>query len=188
MSNLKGLRRPFAIVCGLMLAVLMVWGQVETGQISGTVQDASGAVVPNVAIAARNVATGAQRATTTNAAGVYVIPSLAAGDWEITISASGFATQKKRVALEVGAKLTLDAKMEVGQTSTTVEVSAGAVQVNTESQTLSNTISNQQVTELPSLTRNPYDFVATVPNVSGDSQRGAASATRSTVCVHRAPT
>jgi len=46
------------------------------------------------------------------------------------------------------------------------------VQVNTESQTLSNTISTQQVTELPSLTRNPYDFVATVPNVTSDMQSG----------------
>ena len=172
MSNLKRLRRPLAIVFGLMLAALMLWGQAETGQIIGTVQDASGAVVPNVTVAAKNIATGAQRATTTNTAGVYVLPSLSPGDWEITISASGFATQKKRVTIDVGAKVALDAKMEVGQTSTTVEVNAGAVQVNTESQTLSNTISNQQVTELPSLTRNPYDFVATVPNVSGDSQSG----------------
>jgi len=149
MSNLKRLRRPFAIVFGLMLAALMLWGQAETGQIIGTVQDASGAVVPNVAIAAKNVATGAQRTTATNTAGVYVLPNLSAGDWEVTISASGFATQKKRVTIDVGAKVALDAKMEVGQTSTTVEVNAGAVQVNTESQTLSNTISNQQVTELP---------------------------------------
>jgi len=172
MSNLKRLRRPFAIVFGLMLAALMLWGQAETGQIIGTVQDASGAVVPNVTVAAKNVETGTQRGTTTNTSGVYVLPNLRPGDWEITISASGFATQKKRVTVDVGAKVALDAKMEVGQTSTTVEVNAGAVQVNTESQTLSNTISNQQVTELPSLTRNPYDFVATVPNVSGDMQSG----------------
>jgi len=169
MSNLKRFRGPFAIIFGLMLAALMLWGQAETGQISGTIQDASGAVVPNVAVAAKNVATGVQRSTATNTSGVYVLPNITAGDWEVTLSASGFASQKKRVTVDVGAKVTLDAKMEVGQTSTTVEVSTGVVQVNTESQTLSNTISNQQVTELPSLTRNPYDFVATVPNVSGDS-------------------
>jgi outer membrane receptor protein involved in Fe transport len=172
MSNLKRFRGPFAIIFGLMLAALMLWGQAETGQISGTIQDASGAVVPNVAVAAKNVATGVQRATATNTSGVYVLPNITAGDWEVTLSASGFASQKKRVTVDVGAKVALDAKMEVGQTSTTVEVNAGAVQVNTESQTLSNTISNQQVTELPSLTRNPYDFVATVPNVSGDMQSG----------------
>ncbi|HUI79855.1 MAG TPA: TonB-dependent receptor [Bryobacteraceae bacterium] len=172
MSNLKRFRGSFAIVFGLMLAALMLWGQVETGQIVGTVQDASGAVVPNVTITAKNVATGTMRTSATNAAGVYVIPNLTAGDWEITFSASGFATKKERVTVEVGAQVGLDAKMEVGQTSTTVEVSAGAVRVNTESQTLSNTISTQQVTELPSLTRNPYDFVATVPNVTSDMQSG----------------
>jgi outer membrane receptor protein involved in Fe transport len=153
-----------------MMAALMLWGQAETGQIVGTVQDASGAVVPNVTVTAKSVATGTVRVTATNAAGVYVVPNLRPGEWEITISANGFATQKKRVTVDVGSKLAVDAKLDVGQASTTVEVSAGVVQVNTESQTLSNTISEQQVTELPSLTRNPYDFVATVPNVSGDTQ------------------
>jgi len=76
MSNLKRLRRPLAIIFGLMLAALMLWGQAETGQIVGTVQDASGAVVPNVTVAAKNVATGTQRATTTNTSGVYVLPNL----------------------------------------------------------------------------------------------------------------
>src|ERR1039458_3052239 len=86
MSNLKRLRGPLAIIFGLMLAALMLWGQTETGQISGTIQDASGAVVPNVAVAAKNVATGVQRATATNTSGVYVLPNLRPGDWEITIS------------------------------------------------------------------------------------------------------
>src|ERR1035438_7370330 len=130
MSNLQNFRGPLAIIFGLMLAALMLWGQAETGQISGTIQDASGAVVPNVSVAAKNVATGVQRATATNTSGVYVLPNMTAGDWEITLSASGFASQKKRVTVDVGSKVTLDAKMEVGQTSTTVEVSAGAVQVN----------------------------------------------------------
>ncbi|MGO9113051.1 MAG: TonB-dependent receptor domain-containing protein, partial [Thermoguttaceae bacterium] len=112
------------------------------------------------------------RSTVTNTAGVYVLPNLSPGDWEVTLSASGFSTQKRRVTVDVGSKVTMDAKMEVGQTSTTVEVNAGAVQVNTESQTVSNTINTQQVTELPSLTRNPYDFVATVPNVTSDMQSG----------------
>ena len=172
MSNLKRFRGSFAIIFGLLLAALMLWGQVESGQIIGTVQDASGAVVPNVTITAKNIANGTIRTSATNAAGVYVIPNLQAGDWEVTFSASGFSTQKQRVTVDVGAKVSLDAKMEVGQTSTTVEVSAGAVKVNTETQTLSNTISSQQVTELPSLTRNPYDFVATVPNVTSDMQSG----------------
>ena len=172
MSNLKRFRGSFAIIFGLMLAALMLWGQVETGQISGTVQDATGAVVPNVTVTAKGVTTGTMRSTVTNTAGVYVLPNLHPGDWEVTLSASGFSTQKKRVTVDVGAAVTMDAKMEVGQTSTTVEVNAGAVQVNTESQMVSNTISTQQVTELPSLTRNPYDFVATVPNVTSDVQSG----------------
>ena len=81
MSNLRRLRGSFAIIFGLMLAALMLWGQAETGQIVGTVQDASGAVVPNVTIAAKNVATGAQRTSATNTSGLYVLPNLPSGEW-----------------------------------------------------------------------------------------------------------
>ena len=170
--------RFFLILTALLVASFAAFAQTETGQIIGTIQDASGAVIPNVQVAAKALATGAQRSTVSNSAGVYVLPNLAAGDWEVTYTANGFATQKKTMKVDVAAKLTIDVKMDVGQTSTSVEVSSAAVQVNTESQTLSNTIQNQQVTELPSLTRNPYDFVATLPNVASDmnSARGTGYA------------
>lgn len=161
----RSLRHIALLALGLFLVIGLI-AQTETGQITGTIQDATGAVVPNATIAAVNVATGSQRSTTTNSTGLFVLPNLTPGEWDIGISAAGFANQKVRMAVDVGAKLTLDRKLEIGSSSVTVEVAEGAVQVNTESQTLSNTISTQQVTELPSLTRNPYDFVATVPNVA----------------------
>ena len=157
------------LLMALLASAFACFAQTETGQIIGTIQDASGAVVPKVAVGAVNVATGVQRSTVTNSTGVYVLPNLSAGNWEITFTASGFASQKKIVTVDVASKLTVDVKLEVGNTSTSVEVSATGVTVNTESQTLSNTIQNQQVTELPTLTRNPYDFVATLPNVASDS-------------------
>jgi outer membrane receptor protein involved in Fe transport len=162
----------FALLAlGLILAIGLI-AQTETGQITGTIQDPTGAVVPNATLSAQNVATGAQRSTTTNSTGLFVLPNLTPGTWDVTISAGGFATQRVRSVVEVGAKITMDRRLEVGTASTTVEVAAGAVQVNTESQTLSATINSQQVTELPSLTRNPYDFVATVPNVASDTNSG----------------
>ncbi len=168
MQNCAWARCVLLLVLGLVLAI-GVNAQTETGQITGTIQDASGAVVPNATVAARNVATGSQRSTTTNSTGLFVLPNLAPGEWDVVITASGFTAQKVRTVVDVGGKVALDRRLEIGTAATTIEVAEGAVQVNTESQTLSNTIGTQQVTELPSLTRNPYDFVATVPNVAADS-------------------
>ncbi len=162
-----------AVVLAIVLSAGVALAQTETGQIAGTVTDASGAVIPNATITGRNLATGVVRSTTTNTAGLYVLPNLTPGDWGITTGAQGFASRTAKITLAVGAKVEVNARLEVGQTATTVEVaSSGAAQVNTESQSLSNTIDTQQVLELPSLTRNPYDFVSTVPNVSADAQSG----------------
>jgi hypothetical protein len=159
------------LALGLFLVIGLI-AQTETGQITGTIQDPTGAVVPNATITAVNATTGSQRSTATNSTGLFVLPNLTPGTWDVNITATGFTAQKVRTTVEVGAKITLDRKLEVGTASTTVEVAEGAVLVNTESQTLSSTINNQQVSELPSLTRNPYDFVATMPNVSVDTESG----------------
>ena len=149
-----------------------IWAQVETGQISGTVTDPSGAVVANAAIKAVNTATGGQRDTSSNASGVYALPNLEPGAYDLTVTAAGFSSVKQHITLSVGQRLGSDIKLQVGATSTTVEVTEAPVQVNTETQSLSNLIDSKQITELPSLSRNPYDFVATIPNVSETDPSG----------------
>jgi len=149
-----------------------LWAQVETGQISGTITDPSGATVASVAVKATNTATGGVRDTTSNSSGVYALPNLEPGAYDVTFTATGFSTVRQHLVLTVGQRLGTDIKLQVGQTSTTVEVTEAAVQVNTETQSLSNLIDSKQVTELPSLSRNPYDFVATIPNVSPTDPSG----------------
>jgi outer membrane receptor protein involved in Fe transport len=157
----------------LLLAFLPAsWAQVETGQITGTILEASGAAVPNAALKAVNADTGAVRETKSNAGGVYGFPNLSPGNYDLTVTAAGFATVKERITLSVGQRLGKDFKLEVGTANTTVEVTEAAVQVNTETQSLTNLIDSKQITELPSLTRNPYDFVATIPNVSETDPSG----------------
>jgi hypothetical protein len=163
--------RIAAYVLGL-LAVSPIWAQVETGQITGTITEATGGVVPQAALKAVNVATGGVRETVSNGGGIYAFPNLEPGVYDLTVSAKGFATVKERITLTVGQRLGSDFKLEVGATNTIVEVQEAAVQVNTETQSLTNTIDSKQMTELPSLTRNPYDFVATIPNVSETDPSG----------------
>jgi len=159
------------IALALLLAVA-AYAQTETGQITGTVFDPAGAVVPSANVTAKNVATGATRTTTSTNAGVYVVSNLAPGDYELTVSAAGFATQKRQVSVEVGAKVGVDTHLEVGNVSTVVEVAAAGIQVNTESQTLGSTINTQSVMELPSVNRDVYALVASVPNISPNDPDG----------------
>ena len=147
---------------------MMIWAQAETGQITGTVLDSSGAAIPKATVEIKNVATGATRTTTTTQDGDYTVSNLPPGDYEVSVSATGFTSSKQKVAVAVGSRVGVNAQLKVGSTTTTVEVAESNVQVNIETQSLSNLVTAQQIVDLPSLTRNPYDFVATMPNVAPD--------------------
>src|SRR4051812_9996682 len=157
----------FSICC-------LMWSQAETGQITGTVQDPSGAAIPNAAVKVSSIGTGAERTATTSNSGDFAVANLLPGDYTVTVDASGFAPFKQNVTVTVGARIGLPVKLEVGRTGTTVQVSEAAPLINTETQTLSANVSQQQLRELPTLTRNPYALVAIAGNVSdaGAGNRG----------------
>jgi hypothetical protein len=156
----------------LLLALVpgRAFAQADTGTIAGTVRDTSGAVVPDSMVTVRNVATGAQRAVQTGSDGVYTVPGLPAAMYDVTVSKAGFADYKAQATVTVGSHITLDVPLSVSQVSTTVEVVAvagGAGEVNTQTAEISQIVTPEQVENLPTLTRNPYDFVALAGNVSG---------------------
>ena len=151
---------------------MRLWfGQTDLGSIAGVVKDSTGAVVADAKIVATETSTNATRSATTNSLGEYHFQNLPAGTYSVVVSKSGFQTYKAPVEVSVGGHTTLDATMTVGSGNTVVEVVAGAgTEVNTQTQELSQLIDTQQMAQLPSLTRNPYDFVAISGNVSnGDS-------------------
>ena len=149
------------------------WAQREAGQIAGTVHDPSGAIISAAKVTIKSTTTGLTREATTNSSGIYTIPSIPADNYEITIEASGFQKYVQRVQVTVGAIADVSPELKVGATSTTIEVTEQAVTVNTDTQTLSQVVSAQQISELPtSPTRNPYALVATSGNVAEDSNSG----------------
>ena len=162
-------RLPIVLLV-LALSSVLAFGQTETGSITGTVTDPTGAVVSGATITATNTATGAVRTATTNASGSYTISSLSPAPYQVVISATGFVPFKRGLTVQVASLTEVSARMSVAATGTTVEVTAGAgaVEVETQSSELSQMVSAQQVAELPSLNRNPYDFVATSGNVTAD--------------------
>jgi len=169
--------RTISLLAILALCSVWAFGQAETGQITGTIKDASGAVVSGAKVTAKGVNTGLTRDSVTNTVGIFTIPSLRPGPYEVTIEATGFQKATQQVQVTVGAVVDMSTQLKVGGAATTVEVtgSGEATAVNTENSTMSASITSQQINELPTLTRDPYDMVGTAGNVTLDnnSMRGA---------------
>ena len=153
----------------MVLSCVPAWSQsAETGSIAGTVTDSTGAVIPGATVTVKSVATGETRTVKTGSAGDYRVAALIPGIYDVTVTSGNFQAFKSRAEVTVGGKLTLDAQLSLSGTTTTVEVvGAGGAVVNTQTQELSQIVNTEQMAALPSLTRNPYDFVALSGNVSG---------------------
>ncbi len=165
-------------VLAVVLAGTSLFAQTETGQITGTVTDPTGAAIAGATVTVRSTATGSVRNLTTSADGSYNVTNLLPGEYLVKVAITGFGQVEKKVTVTVGSRIGQDFQLEVSTSSTTVEVTEAAAQVNTETQTLSQTVSQNEIRELPNLTRNPYQFVALSGNVSdaGMGTRGAGVA------------
>src|SRR5881628_611891 len=116
----------------LTLAAATAWPQATTAQISGTVKDQSGAVLPGVEITVTQTATGGKRSTITNETGNYVLASLPVGPYMLEAGLPGFkAYVQTGIVLQVDGSPTINVVLQVGQTSEQVEVAADAGLVET---------------------------------------------------------
>jgi outer membrane receptor protein involved in Fe transport len=172
------MRLNWRCLAALAIAVLipaLAMAQTESGKISGTVTDQSGAVLPGVTVTAKSVERATMRSTVTNAQGEYVFASLVPGSYEITSELSGFSKKQTRTTVAVGATVAVNLQMAVGQQSEVVTV-VGETQaaINTSTQDISTTVNETQLRELPTITRNPYSLVQLSGQASSDpeSNRG----------------
>src|SRR3989454_3169475 len=178
------MRRKSIIVSASVLAVAvllsfgatMIWAQ-ATAQISGSVKDQSGAVLPGVEVTATQTATGAKRNAITDETGSYILQNLPIGPYTIEAALPGFKTYvQSGIVLQVGTTPTVNAVLEVGQVSEQVEVKADAALVEARSSGVGNVIDNQRVLELPLNGRNPTELIflagAAVPTTDGSLNSG----------------
>jgi hypothetical protein len=164
----KGIANLLAAFLLLSAGLVSAFAQTETGQITVKATDEKGAVVAGATVTVKSLNTGAERTTTTNEEGVATITSLQSGVYEVSVTGSGFAAFKQQAQVTVGARLTIEAALSAtakGE-SITVVAGEGGVEVNTQTQELSDVVSQKQITDLPTLTRNPYDLVGISGNVS----------------------
>jgi hypothetical protein len=155
----------------ILLLTLSAIGQIQNGQFTGTVTDASGAALTSAKITITNQATNFSITINTNGTGVYSARELPVGAYKITAEAPGFKTYTDvGVNLSPGAITRVDVKMELGQAREVVEVTGESSTVQTEDAKLSSTIGSAQISNLPLNGRNVMDLMqlsAGAVNVAG---------------------
>jgi hypothetical protein len=137
----------------------------STGQISGSVRDATGAFIPGAQVTITNQLTGVSNPIQTNSAGEFILPALTAGTYEVKAESKGFQPASQRdIVLQVGGKVRAELVLQVAGTTTSVEVTGMLTGVETDTAALSGVITGNQILNLALPARN---FVALAMMVPG---------------------
>jgi hypothetical protein len=150
-----------------------------TATFNGRIVDQGDAVLPGATVTATNVRTGVARTTVTNGEGLYSLPALDPGLYNVSVELTGFAPAIRReVALAVGATVTIDVKLQLGAVSENIEVSGAAPLIETTQSAARATLVTKEVESLPLLNRNFTGMVTLLP---GARPIGAVNATKQSV-------
>lgn len=159
-------------VASVFALILLIMSPAASAQVSadlaGTTKDSSGAIVPNVTVTARNIATNLTRDTQSDGSGRYAFPNLPIGKYEITASYKGFQTTKLTTELTIGQQAELDITLNAAGVSENVVVDAGEQQLtaDTETSTVGQLVTRRQVENLPINGRDYTQLVLLQPGVT----------------------
>ena len=155
----------------LLFCCSWAFGQVGAGgTIVGTVTDTMGAAVPNANVTITNVDTNTVTHVTSNASGEYTAPGVPVGNYMVSTEVSGFKKfQQTGIPLNVGDHRTVDIKLEVGNTSESIEVQADAVQIQEGTSDVSDVITGEQVTQLATNGRSMYSLTMLTPGAASNA-------------------
>src|SRR5688572_26197585 len=154
------------VLFSFLLVTSVCWSQIQTGRLTGTIYDPNKAVVPNATVTVIETATMVTRQVMTDGSGAYLLPTLNAGIYEVSVSAPGFKTTRRTgVEMQVGKDLLLDLDLELGETTTMVEVSAEVPLLNSESGNLGHVMTNRQIVDLPLNGRGFSELARLTPGV-----------------------
>jgi hypothetical protein len=159
------------------LAVSCLFGaaraNAQNAQVSGTIKDTSGAVIPGVTVSARNVDTGLVRTSVTDQIGEYRVPALPPGRYTITTDLSGFNTETRdSVVLVIDQTAVLNFTLKPATVAESITVTGGSPIVDTSRSDVATSVSSAQIQDLPVASRRWIDLALLVPGVSKDNIRG----------------
>ncbi len=163
------------LILGLGASTLNLFAQgTDLGTLRGTVTDSSGAVIPNAQVEIMDLDTRTSRKTTTNDHGDYQAAALQSGNYQVTVTAPGFASSVVKGILLTGSDIaSANAVLRAASNTTTVEVSSDAPLIDTQDQTLSQTMSSRAIIDLPRDSRDIYSFLYINPNVTQSDSAGS---------------
>src|SRR5712691_2452542 len=152
-----------------VLVTTSALAQTPTGTILGSIKDAQGAVVPGATVAATNVGTQYSRSTVTDGAGDYALRLLPVGNYKLVVTLSGFKTfTQTGILLEVGRNARVDATIELGTLDESLTVVADAPLIETTSSSLSRTVGQNDVLNLPLVNRDLYSLLSLTGGVTSN--------------------
>jgi hypothetical protein len=152
----------------LLVCPSMSNAQSYTGSISGAVTDSSGAVIPGASVTITNQQTDRKDSLVTGHDGRYASLPLPPGEYRVDVSLQGFRrAARPNVVVQIGSAVTVDLRLEVGQLTDEVEVSAEAGLLETTNGTIGKVVDNRRILELPLNTRNVYSLIFLTPGVAG---------------------
>lgn len=175
-------KKVLTAIFALLLSAAAAFGQGTTGQISGTVTDPTGAVVPGANVSATNLETNLSRKTTTDDNGIYAFQLLPPGRYSIEVRAPNFATSKREAVVNITQTTAADIVLEVGTINPdTITVEAAAPVLQTETSQQGRTITGETLRQLPLPTRNFQQLLTLSPGaqtgVSNTTELGRGDAT-----------
>jgi hypothetical protein len=166
-------RKASAVCKALSLTSLLLFGaslmyaQTSRGTVSGLAVDSTKAVVANANVELRNEQTQVTRSTTTNESGIYRFDAVDPGSYTVRVSASGFkALQVAPFQVAGGQVASVDAQLEIGAVSSTVEVTSQAAAIQTEAPVRGGSLTSTNIVSLPVASQNPVSLSLTLPGVS----------------------
>ncbi|HMY71527.1 MAG TPA: carboxypeptidase-like regulatory domain-containing protein, partial [Blastocatellia bacterium] len=145
----------------------LVFAQGTTSAISGNVLDPNGAAISGATVVVKSIATGAEFKISTSGSGAYTVPSLGSGVYTVTVEANGFKKAVVQdVKLDVGVPATVNVTLEIGAASESVVIQGGGEVLQTQSASVSTTITGRQITETPLTSRDALDLVLLLPGTN----------------------
>ncbi|MGH9664749.1 MAG: carboxypeptidase-like regulatory domain-containing protein, partial [Bryobacteraceae bacterium] len=161
------LRRLLVSVSGMMFVSAICWGQAGRAEVSGTIRDPGGLPAANAKVEAEDQATMARYGASSDERGEYHILGLPAGNYVLTVELRGFRLYRQSgIALRLGDQAAIDVKLEVGQPSQTVDVTAAAPLLQTASGEVSLNVDEKKISTLPLDGRNFIPLTTLSPGVA----------------------
>jgi hypothetical protein len=160
------------LVIALLIAPSLMAQSLVSGDLTGTVTDPSGAVVPNATVTLKNNATGATHNTTSTSSGAYRFSLLPPGNYTVSASAQGFSKAKKPLRINVGQATVANIKLAVGTSSQTVEVTSAAPLVQADNADLSTNFDQNLVANAPNGGNDLTYIAQTAPGINMNTGMG----------------